>query len=607
MTTRVLHVTADEAGARLAAALRQQDETVGAASEVVGAPADQASGFEASCLAAARAFALAPGDAPDVVVAHGWPAVVAGERIASECCAALVMAGEPPLIGGEHAELAEWAAAWVDLLWRTAEGPVDPAVFCAALDSAKDRRGGSAEATRIYDVLVRPEGLREALVESLLRRTQRFALQKGGTRGDWRTTSSRSRVALMSAAALGVGDLVDDAVAAGCLPIVVGGKAGDLRAVAADEVSALDAVFGWLSDPIGLARRVALGRDAIGPAPTPAAPPRRASAAVRPLRLVLNHGGLVADELRDSLAPLGWELRPLLGAGRDPLLAADVLVVFPYGDPRGALAAIRRASRVGVPTAFWNVEDPRYYFDPELGPLVRAAAQEATVAFSTTGQLAQEYAAHGVRLRYLPNYGRGHFRVETPLRDDERTTDVVFLGTLTPERRRFLEQYRAALGPEVAVAVRDDVRDPDELRALVASSRLGLSVGTMTDAVGPRGPIRGEGLTERLFDYPLAGTPVLSDARGHLTEAFVEGEDVLVFRDVDAAVALTRAALADPVRRAALAASARRKVLAEHLGRHRLLSIVEVLAASPGASPALGAAAESGRARLAADPAGGVA
>jgi hypothetical protein len=595
VTTRVLHVTADEAGARLAATLRQQDETVGAASEVVSALADEASGFEASCLAAARAFALAPGDAPDVVVAHGWPAVVAGERIASERGAALVTAGEPPLIGGEHAELAEWAAAWVDLLWRTAEGPVDPAAFRAALDSAKDRRGGSAEAMRIYDVLVRPDGLSEALVDSLLRRTQRFALQKGGTREDWRTTCARTRVALLSAAGPGVGDLVDGAVAAGCLPIVVGSPAGDLRAVAADEGGALDTVFGWLSDRAGLARRVALGRDAIGTAPTRAAPPPR------------NHGGLVADELRDSLAPLGWELRPLLGAGRDPLLAADVLVVFPYGDPRGALAAIRRANRVGVPTVFWNVEDPRYYFDHELGPLVRAAAQEATATFSTTRQLAQEYAAYGVRLHYLPNFGRGHFRVETPLRDDERTTDVVFLGMLTPDRRRFLEEYRAALGPDVAVAVRDDVRDPDHLRALVASSRLGLSVGTMTDAVGPGRPIRGEGLTERLFDYPLAGTPVLSDARGHLAETFVEGEDVLVFRDVDSAVAVTRAALADPARRAALAASARRKVLAEHLGRHRLLSIVEILAGRPDASPVLAAAAEAARARLARDLTGGVA
>jgi len=195
--------------------------------------------------------------------------------------------------------------------------------------------------------------------------------------------------------------------------------------------------------------------------------------------------------------------------------------------------------------------------------------------------------------------GRGFFFVADPLKEEQRTIDVLFLGTFTADRRRFLDEYRAALGPQVRLVAREDVRDPTALRDLVASARLGLSVGTMTDAVTPHGLQRGEGLTERLFDYPLAGTPVLSEARGHLGETFVNGEDLFVFQDVTSAVALTRELLGDPDMRAAIGASARRKILERHLGRHRILSIIEALAATPGASPVLGAALAVARSRLA--------
>lgn len=609
MTSRALHLVVDAAGRARAEALQALEPRLGWSSTVAAGELEQATSgpLEAACRSTARVFASARDATTDVarvdlVVAHGWAAAPAAERLAAGRAAAALVWAAPPPSSGPLAELAGWAAEWLDgvkLQAEAAQPTVDEAREVYQAARARRLAPPPEDPARLYDLAVRPEGLAPELVEFLLLRTQRFVVQKGGPRAEWRATCSRSRVALLSAHTHSAADLVDDAIAAGCLPLVLDGEPDDLRAVAVQEVSLPDALTRWLTDPAARRARLTLAQESLV-ARVRSAPAQGAHRPVgRPLRLVLNHGGLVASELGSSLAPLGWELRPLLGAGRDPLPGADLLIVLPYGDPRGALDAVRRARRSGVPAAFWNVEDPRYYHDPGLGPLVQAAAQESTLSFSTTAQLAAEYRGRGVELRYLPNYGRGYFWVETPLQEGRRTIDVLFLGSVTPERQEFLAAYRAALGPGVRVVARDDVREPEALRDLVASARLGLSVGTMTDAVTPRGLLRGEGLTERLFDYPLAGTPVLSDQRAHLAETFRAGEEVFVFQDVLSAAAETRALLGDPGRRAAVAARAREKVLRQHLGRHRALAIVDALAAVPGAPGVLSLAAAAARERLA--------
>ena len=611
MTPRALHLVVDGAGRTRADALQALEPTLGWSSTLVSGEAPRAGGsLEVACRSAALAFASAcdsTGDvhAADLVVAHGWAAAPAAERLAASKGAAALAWAAPPPSSGPLAELAGWAAEWLDGVKLDCEAAEPTADELRDAYQAAQARRQSREApppedpARLYDLAVRPEGLAPELVEYLLLRTQRFVLQKGGPQAEWRATCSRSHVTLLSAKTDSAGDLVDDAIAAGCLPLVLDGEPDDLRAVAVQEASLPDALARWLTDPAARRARLTLAQESLVArvrAGTAKRVPRPVS---RPLRLVLNHGGLVASELGSSLSPLGWELRPLLGAGRDPLPGADLLIVLPYGDPRGALDAVRRARRSGVPAAFWNVEDPRYYHDPELGPLVQAAAQEATLSFSTTAQLGAESRGKGVEVRYLPNYGRGYFWVGTPLEEGQRTIDVLFLGSVTPERQEFLAAYRAALGQGIRVVSRDDVREPEVLRDLVASARLGLSVGTMTDAVTAGGPLRGEGLTERLFDYPLAGTPVLSDQRAHLAETFRAGEEVFVFQDVLSAAAETRALLGDPRRRTAVAARAREKVLRQHLGRHRALAIVDALAAVPGAPGVLALAAVAARERLA--------
>lgn len=612
---RTLHLVPDAAFVRAAAVFERAEAAHGVTTRVIGplpTPSSPENALETACRwnGLALAEALRQTALPvDVVVAHGWCATPAAERIASRSGTALVVVAHPAGLTDVHPEFATWGAGHADGVLEPLSSGVDAAdagrqvldAYVAARAGRRSRvaRAPLDERARTYDVVVRAEDLSPDCVDALLVRLPRVAVLKGATPEVWRQACARSRMAAVAAPGSAFEESVEAAASSGCLPVCIGPRTGDPRLITATETTLFDTLAGWLADAEGRQRLLAQtnskrkpGPSALGVKSSGAASPRPA----RPLRLVLNHGGLVAEELQQSLAPYGWNLRPLLGPGRDPLPAADLLVVLPYGDPRGALEAVRRAKRVGVPAAFWNVEDPRYFFDPELGPLVLAAAREATATFSTTTQLAAEYRAHGVQVQYLPNYGRTFFHVDEPLDDTARTIDVLFLGTLTTERRSFLDAYRARLGPDVALVVRDDVREPSELCDLARSARLGLSVGTLTDAVTPNGPLRGQGVTERVFDYPLAGTPVLSDARDHLADVFDDDREVFVFRDVDQAAALTDALLRDPERRAQAVAGARQKILAEHMGRHRLLSIVEALATHRAASPALGVAARAARA-----------
>lgn len=602
MISRVLHMVVGEAGARAAAALRKLETSEFVSWTVREAPRAGDPGLGAACDASVRLLrkGLRLRDL-DLVVAHGWALAPAAERLTQRNGAALVVcAWSPPLPAVE--ELEAWVRSQADLILEgpaalggglTAPGQLAQA-YRAALQRRRNRISPSG-LKRNYDVVVRGEGLSEELVDVLFTKLKRVVVEQGSGRADWRVRCTRSRVALLGQGLRDLPALAADARAAGCLPIVVGHASGATPDLVVDEPGALPALLDYLADPGRLSER--LGEVLAGAASSQGVTDPGTS---RPLRIVLNHGGAVANELRHSLAPTGWELRPLAEPG-DPLPTADLLLVLPYGDPAGGLEALRRARRLGVPTAFWNVEDPRYFFDSEFGPLVRASAAEATAVFSTTLQLAAEYAELGVQVRYLPNYGRGFFRCE-PRAESERTIDLLFLGTFTPDRKKFLAALTGELGSSVNVVARQDVREPGQVRELVANARLGLSIGSMTDANSPRGPQRGEGLTERVFDYPLAGTPVITVARGHLVPTFVPEEDVFVSGDARSTATRVIQLLSDPVQRDRVMLNARRKILERHLGVHRILTIVETLAEVADATGVLTSAAEAARGALSGEP-----
>lgn len=611
MKLRALHVLPDSAGtARVSAAVRQlQRETESGAEvwaitqpspldgvgpqvtvlpidpELAPPPVDASSARGTlNVLALLKSLELDSQPA-DVVVVHGDYALPAARAIADRWGRPLVVldgaAGTPveivePPAGSAPVPVAARLNHYRALLEGTTPAP-------------------SAGQTTRPALVVLGDGLDWGCVEPLLLELEDVQVLKGDGPAV-RSRALAASVAVLAGTRDDAPELVLALLNAAVLPIVVGATAprlaglergGCLRRVTSDAL--LPEAKRWVADSAARAAFLSRARpDAHGDRE----PPRltatttgttsadtptvrfEAPVSIRPLRVVLNHGGLVAQELATSLSVLGWELSPLLGPGRDPLSGADLLIALPYGDPGGALSAVRRARRLGVPAVFWNVEDPRYFLDDRLGPVVRQLAAESTLSFSSTLQLEDAYRELGVELHYLPVYGRGYFDLAAPVPERERTVDLLFLGTLTEERRLFLSQLQARLGDELTLEARDDVRDPDAARDLVSRARLALSQGTLTDTPAARG----QGVTERVFDYPLAGTAVLSDERAHLAGLFTPGEDVFVFQDVDDAADQARALIRDPGRRAQAAARARRKVLNAHLGRHRIATVVQRLA-----------------------------
>jgi len=500
-----------------------------------------------------------------LVVAHGAASLPAAVRLAKRTRSRLLLNA----LEDEDAVEAlrgrdDPTSAWFE--WAKTQG----------VEVVTSRPGPEVDES-VFDVGI-GDGAPWDLADHVLTRVQRVAVVKGLTAAEQASALSDAKVVLVPHEAKNPLQRAQDTLAAGGLPVLLGKAPEAVSATLGEGVlphaasgSELGAILTkYLSDESARASvvRAARYKTAAGGRP-------RRGAAPRPLKIVLNHGGLVAKELADSLGPLSWELRSLSGESGDPLPGADFLVVLPYGDPKGALAAVKRATPLGVPSVFWNVEDPRYFFDPELGPIVREMARASSAVFSTTLQLEREYRELGVELAYLPVYGRGHFLAEsTP---DTRPIDVLFLGTFTPERRAFLDEFKKRLGEDVNVVARDDVREPRSLLDLVSQAKLGLAQGTLTDAVTANGLVRSEGVTERVFDYPLAGTPVLSDERKHLADLLAEGEEVFVFHSVADAAEQVQGLLADPARRVRVAAQARERVLREHLGRHRMLKIAETL------------------------------
>lgn len=533
-------------------------------------------------LAVARDAQLEPA-AQDLVVVH--------DRRALPACRAIAERRRRPLLLLER--LGGGAGPWV----MTEELGPDAETSRRTLDRHRAllTREAPARANPVVDLVVLGRGLAWEWIEPLLLRFESVRVTTCPAPVRMEDLAS-AKVVVLAGEREDASAVVSRALDAGALPMLLGEAPPHLDALARRGVlvrvspgAAPAEAERWLTDPAGRARFVSAARGAALPSELDPLPPfvtpaheavtmntstvRVASPPVRPLRVVLNHGGLVAEELAESLRPLGWALEPLLGQGRDPLPAADFLVVLPYGDPSGALAAARRARRMGVPVAFWNVEDPRYFLDPDLGPTVRALAQESSVVFSTTRQLEDEYRQLGVEREYLPVHGRGFFLESSPLPESGRSIDLLFLGTLTPDRWRFLDELRLALGPAVSFLVSDELREPSSMLDAVRSARIGLSYGTLTDTP----ELRGAGVTERVFDYPLAGTPVLCDTRDHLPELFTPGEEVFVFQGLEQAIERVRELLADPARRERAARRARAKVLACHLGRHRVLRIARAL------------------------------
>jgi len=181
--------------------------------------------------------------------------------------------------------------------------------------------------------------------------------------------------------------------------------------------------------------------------------------------------------------------------------------------------------------------------------------------------VAQHNAAQGLKTyfshcQWLPLFSRdGDLK-----RNIDKTTDVVFVGTVNEKRNPERVKFLRAFAQEMPLEIRSgDYREPFN------RSRIVLNQSVRND------------VNFRVFEALATGSMLLTDAVGNgLDELFADGQHLVMYRqgDVDDAIAKARYYLAHPGERERIAAAGYAQVLEKHtLGARctQILSQLEIL------------------------------
>jgi spore maturation protein CgeB len=297
------------------------------------------------------------------------------------------------------------------------------------------------------------------------------------------------------------------------------------------------------------------------------------------VRIVTNFRSPTATALAAAAVTLGHEMRCLDEFPSKEALAAyapTAALVFMYGFPEAALAAIRSLKSLGIRVAVWQIDDPHYFRAPELHGITAEIARACDVYYTHTHELDDEYRRLGAPARVLPIGARvvpscAKWTGSLP-EDSELTHDVTFCGSLTDRRKRMLATLRDLLPPRVQLDVVSGV--PFETTFEVyRRSRISLSLGASYEHVYPTQ----WAVTERTWEVPLVGGFLLQPDRRDLHEYFEVGSDAETFGDLEDCACKVVHYLAHSAKRREIARRAQRTVVERHLFTHRLEVVVRDL------------------------------
>jgi glycosyltransferase involved in cell wall biosynthesis len=257
-----------------------------------------------------------------------------------------------------------------------------------------------------------------------------------------------------------------------------------------------------------------------------------------------------------------------------------------------ALHAAHQAGR-GVLAHFWP--DIPFYDQPS--PLVESLREFDLLLTPKSFHVPRLLALAGPDVVYLPYASdpRVHRAVDVRPADRERYGATVgFVGTWRDYREReveplarhglviyggyWVEQCRS---PQLRSVVHGPVFGL-EMSRVFASSRLALNLFTRHGGVSDLH-------TSRSFEAPACGSPTLMP-RTDEHAGFFADDEVVYYADASALAATVDAALADPAALAQIGRRGAERVRAQHLYRHRMAALLDLLglARAPGlAWPAL--------------------
>ncbi|MBX5462757.1 MAG: glycosyltransferase [Steroidobacteraceae bacterium] len=281
----------------------------------------------------------------------------------------------------------------------------------------------------------------------------------------------------------------------------------------------------------------------------------------------------------------------VLPVARRHLAASDAVIITSYCPD--AIAATRLLDEARGLRVFYDLDAPVTLARLSRGERVDYIPEDGLSAFdlvlSYTGGAALDGLRDRLGARHVaPLYGHADPAVHCPAQVVPRyRADLSYLGTYASDRQRALEELfieparrcreqRFVIGgsghpPEFPWVenvwfVRHVA--PPEHAAFYSSSRLTLNV-TRADmaAMGfcPSG---------RLFEAAACGTPVLSDTWEGLDSFFTPGEEILLARTREDAIAALEL---PPGELARIAMAARQRVLDEHSSAHRVRELLSLL------------------------------
>lgn len=189
---------------------------------------------------------------------------------------------------------------------------------------------------------------------------------------------------------------------------------------------------------------------------------------------------------------------------------------------------------------------------------------------------------------YLPNaawvskYNLRKATLEDLRNPDRYEIDVSFLGNIDArkhpehrERTEFLHSLGNFLNDHKISYRFLDSRflDYDAQVEIVQKSKININVGCAADTAAERS----WGLPERGYGIPACGGFLLSDERPHAREDFVEGEEMIMFKDYEDCLKKIKYYLNAHEERRRIAENAHRKVLAHHTYLHRATKLVNTI------------------------------
>ncbi|MBZ0157205.1 MAG: glycosyltransferase [Alphaproteobacteria bacterium] len=297
------------------------------------------------------------------------------------------------------------------------------------------------------------------------------------------------------------------------------------------------------------------------------------------MKLALHHRHR-QERIEEALQELGhtfvyvkWDAGEAIGSGADAVLFEFKNILK---EELKFLALSRRLRKAGIPVATWCLDLPNIGARKwKLPLLLKAGLVDIFATHSLQG------LPEGGRVLYLPNaawlcsYNQGSVTLED-LRDPAwYTVDVSFAGNIDSERypehrhRTDFLKTLASLLRGAGITYRfEDSRHMSfrEQVGLIQRSRINLNIGCAADRCGEKS----WGLAERCYGIPACGGFLLSDERVHGRDAFVEGEEIVMFGDIDDCFRKILYYTQAHDERRKIAENAHRRVLQEHTYARRM-------------------------------------